>query len=84
MRKCSITFRSITPAQRAEAVLKRTGLICTLQRTPKWMADKGCGYSLNLDCKDVTAATFLLREAGIAYRKVYTLTEAGVPEELRL
>ena len=44
MRNCIITFRSVTPAQRGEAILKREGINCTLQRTPRSMQEKGCGY----------------------------------------
>ena len=84
MKNCIITFRSVTPAQRAEGVLKRAGVECTLQRTPKWMEEKGCGYSVRLNCRDIMAASLMLREAGISYRKVYALKENGSPEELRL
>ncbi|MBQ3492124.1 MAG: DUF3343 domain-containing protein [Oscillospiraceae bacterium] len=84
MKKCMITFRSVTPAQRAEDMLRRAGVECTIQRTPKWMEEKGCGYSLQMACEDMMAATMLLRQAGISYRKVYSLRENGTPEELRL
>ena len=84
MKKCILTFRSVTPAQRAEGVLRRAGVDCTVQRTPKWMEEKGCGYSLRLDCGDIMAAAALLREAGIPYRRAYALTDQGAPEELRL
>lgn len=84
MRKCIITFRSVTPAQRAEQLLKRTGVDCNLQRTPKWMEEKGCGYSVRLACSEVMVASLLLRDAGIAYRKVYALSESGTPEEFKL
>lgn len=84
MRNCILTFRSVTPAQRAEGVLKRAGVECTIQRTPKWMEEKGCGYSIRLSCRDMMSATFMLREAGISYRKAYSLQDNGTPEELRL
>ncbi len=84
MRKCIITFRSVTPAQRAEEVLRRAGVGCTIQRTPKWMEEKGCGYSLQMDCEDMMTASMLLRQAGIQFRKAYNLRENGTPEELRL
>ena len=84
MKKCMITFRSVTPAQRAEDILHRAGVYCTIQRTPKWMEAKGCGYSLRLDCQDIMAAAMLLRQAGISFRKAYSLTDNGTPEELRL
>ena len=81
---CMITFRSVTPVQRAEEVLRRAGIDCTVKRTPKWMEEKGCGYSLRLSCRDIMAATMLLRQAGIAFKKAYSLNENGAPEELRL
>jgi len=84
MKNCIITFRSVTPAQRAEETLRRTGVECTIQRTPKWMEEKGCGYSLRMNCRDIMTASVLLRQAGIHYRKAYTLSDNGAPEELRL
>ncbi len=84
MKNCIITFRSVMPAQRAEELLRRSGVNCTIQRTPKWMEEKGCGYSLRMDCRELMAASMLLRQAGISYRKAYSLTDSGTPEELRL
>ena len=84
MENCIITFRSVTPAQRAEEVLRRTGVECTLQRTPKKMEEKGCGYSLQMNCQDIMAAVQLLRQAGIGYRKAYSLHGSGTLEEMRL
>lgn len=84
MRNCMITFRSVTPAQRAEEALRRAGVECAIQRTPKWMEEKGCGYSLKLDCQDIMVAAALLRQGKIQFRKVYTIGDNGNPEELRL
>ena len=84
MKHCIITFRSVMPAQRAEDLLRRAGFTCTLQRTPKWMEEKGCGYSLKMDCRDLMTASLLLRQSGINYRKAYSLSDNGAPEELRL
>ena len=84
MRNCILTFRSVTPAQRAEEALHRAGVECTVQRTQKWMEEKGCGYSLRLNCRDMMVAAALLRQAGIGFRKAYSLSETGAPEELRL
>lgn len=84
MKYCMITFRSVTFAQRAEGVLQRMGYFCTVRRTPKWMEEQGCGYSLRLRQEDIMAAALLLRENGISYRKVYEMTGEGQLEELRL
>ena len=79
-----ITFRSITPAQRAERLLHRRGYACSLQRTPKWMEIQGCGYSLRILCSDAPSCIAFLNEEDIPYRKVYLLRESGVIEELSL
>lgn len=84
METCMITFRSVTPAQRGESLLRREGIACTLQRTPKNLADQGCGYSLRLRCDRLTEATELMRRKGIAFRKAYRITEAGIPGEILL
>ena len=84
MKFCMITFRSVTPAQRGEGILRRAGLDCTLQRTPGWMEEKGCGYSLRLRCGEIMQALDLLRSADVPYRKVYLRRETGEMEELAL
>ena len=84
MKICMITFRSVTPAQRAESVLKKAGMGGSIHRTPKWMEEQGCGYSVRLRCQDVPAAVQLLQEEQIPFRKVYLLRETGRPEEMRL
>ena len=84
MKFCVITFRSVTPAQRGEGILKRAGLECSIQRTPRWMEEQGCGYSLRLRCRDLAAAMELLQENEVAFRKVYMSREGGRMEEMRL
>jgi hypothetical protein len=82
MKYCIITFRSVTPAQRAEESLRRAGFACTLQRTPKWMEEQGCGYSLKVRCQDIQRGVAILKANGIAYRKVYWQRENGTVEEM--
>lgn len=82
MRSCIITFRSVTPAQRGEGVLRRAGIDCSVQRTPRWMEEQGCGYSLNIRCQDVQAGISLLRSNGIPYRKAYWRRDNGTVEEM--
>lgn len=84
MKFCVITFRSVTPAQRGEGALRKAGLECTIQRTPRWMEEQGCGYSLRLRCRDINMAAELLRERGIPFRKLYTVREDGKMEEMHL
>lgn len=80
MKYCLITFRSVTPAQRAERLLRQEGFICSLQRTPKWMEQKGCGYSLRIRCQDGSVATELLRKNYIAFRKIYQQEDESLKE----
>ena len=78
---CIITFRSVTPAQRGEGILRKEGLRCWVQRTPRTLAEQGCGYSIRVHCTQLHRAVELLRQKGIAYRKAYRLGE-GNPEEV--
>lgn len=84
MRVCLITFRSVTPAQRAEGILRKADYTCILQRTPKWMEEQGCGYSLRLRQFDLQEAVELLRSHGIPYRKTYLQRESGTLEEIQV
>ena len=84
MKQCMITFRSVTPAQRGEGALKRAGIDCTLQRTPRWMEEQGCGYCLKLASAQAIRAVTVLREHQIPYRKVYLLRAEGQLEEMHL
>ena len=76
-----ITFRSVTFAQKAERILNKAGIGCMLQRTPKILSERGCGYCLRLQMKDVMAAVEMLREQEVSYGKIYALTDGGIPQE---
>jgi len=76
-----ITFRSVTFAQKGERLLKNMGIDCSMQRTPKELSKRGCGYCLRLQAKDAMAAVELLQEHSVSYGKIYALTEGGRPEE---
>lgn len=81
MDTCIITFRSVTPAQRGESVLQKAGIYCSIHRTPKTLAEQGCGYSIRLSTVDLPAAVEQLRRKGIAFRKTYCL-RGSIPEEV--
>ena len=80
----TITFRSVTPAQRGERVLKRAGIHVTLSRTPKWMEQQGCGYSLRVQTHKAAESAQMLRDEHVEFRKIYLLRENGKGEELSL
>lgn len=79
-----ITFRSVTPAQRGESLLNKFGYRCSLQRTPRWMEEKGCGYCLRLYTDRIGEVTGLLRKKSVGYRKVYQQHPDGETEEIRV
>ena len=84
MKKCMITFRSVTPAQRGEGALRRAGVDCTLQRTPRWMEEQGCGYGLKLLCSQVPQAVDILQANQIPFKKIYLYRKEGQLEEMHL
>ena len=79
-----ITVRSVTFGQRAEQVLKRGGIGCTLQRTPRWMEEQGCGYCLRLRTGNIAAAVQLLRSAQVPFQRVYVQNTNMQVEEVHL
>lgn len=79
-----ITFRSVTIAQRGERVLSGAGIRSTMQRTPRWMEEQGCGYCLRLQSGSISQALEVLRKHMLKWRKVYTQREDGILEELAL
>lgn len=83
MDSCMITFRSVTPAQRGETVLRRDGIQAAVQRTPRSLAEQGCGYSLRVNHNQLQRSVEILRQKGIAYRKVYCVRD-GNPVEVEL
>lgn len=77
-----ITFRSVTFAQRGEKILNEASFRCTLQRTPRWMEEQGCGYALRVWTSDVIPAVERLREEKITLRRVYAQRPDGQLEEI--
>lgn len=84
MKSYFVTFRSVTFAQRGESVLKKAGISCVLQRTPRWMEAQGCGYCLRLSLHDGVKAAELLRQKQVSMRKIYLQMEDGDIREVQL
>ena len=79
-----VTFRSVTPAQRSENLLHRQGYRCSLQRTPRWMQENGCGYCIRLTTERIGEVKQQLDRAGLPYRKIYRQNWEGSTEEVTL
>lgn len=84
MKSYYITFRSVTWAQRGEKVLEEKGIRCSLQRTPRWMEEQGCGYCLRVWTQDIRRPVNLLEEEKIPMRRVYLQRRDGLLEEVAL
>lgn len=84
MEQCYISFRSVTFAQRAEAILKRMGYSCYLQRSPKWMGQRGCGYAIQVRRADAAECVAALQREQAVFSKVYCQFADGRREELML
>ena len=82
MKYCLITFRSLTMTQKAEGLLRRKGFICTLQRTPRWMEEQGCGTALEVQYTDIDGVQDVLQKNRIMYKRVYVRTRNDTMEEL--
>ena len=79
-----ITFRSVTFAQRAEKLLAGAQVRCSLQRTPRWMEQQGCGYALRIWTQEPDTAVELLRQNKIPMRRLYLQGIGGELEEMHL
>ena len=84
MEQCYISFRSVTFAQRAEAILKRGGYPCYLERAPKWMGQRGCSYALQVRRGVVSECVAALQREQAVFSKVYCQYADGRREELTL
>lgn len=83
MNRDFITFRSITPAQRAQRLLRREGMETLLQRTPRSLEQAGCGYCLRLRPEHTGRAANLLQQEGVPFRRIFAVRD-GQLEELTL
>lgn len=79
-----ITFRSVTYAQRAEQLLRRNRIACRIQRTPKHLTERGCGYCLRIQSVDIPEAMGILYREKLPYEKVYAVKEDGSTQERML
>lgn len=84
MNSYCITFRSVTPAQKGEQLLRKFGYRPMLQRTPRWMEEKGCGYCLRLQTDRLGEITGLLRKNGVDFRKIYLQQPDGGTQEIQV
>lgn len=84
MKMYYITFRSVTFGQKAERLLENAGIQCSLQRTPRWMEEQGCGYALRIWTSEIQDSLRILRQERIPMKRLYIQGSNGQLEELPL
>ena len=84
MKGYCITFRSVTYGQSGQRLLQKAGLEAKLQRTPRHLEQRGCGYCLRLSEKQAMEAVELLRQGSVPFRGVYVMLADGGAEEVLL
>ena len=84
MKGYCITFRSVTYGQSGQRLLQKAGLEAKLQRTPRNLEQRGCGYCLRLSEKQAMEAVELLRQGSVPFRGVYVMLADGSAEEVLL
>ncbi len=83
MTEVYITFRSLTRAQLAAAVLAQSGIDARFLRAPEPIARQGCGYALLLRRSNLSSAVYALRQGGVGFERVFADVGDGRFQELR-
>lgn len=69
------TFRSVTSAMRGSRVLEAAGISALMVRTPKYLRQLGCGYSLRVREQELSLAAQALSAGEAPYQRLYRKTE---------
>ena len=83
MRVYYLSFRSVTFGQQAERLLRSAGFSCSLRRSPRWMEEQGCGYSLRVRAGQFSEARVLLTQFSAPFQRIYGKAPGGRWEEVR-
>jgi len=66
-----LIVRSITQAQRMERTLGQVGIPSQIYRAPAELTDRGCGYAVSIQSKQLTPALRRLQEMGLRPVRIY-------------
>lgn len=78
------TFQSVSRAQRAVFSLKQRGIQVVLMKTPKAIAQFGCGYAIKVSKSIFYPALRTLRENDISFEHLFRIGENETMEEVVL
>ena len=79
-----IVCRSLTYAQRTEAVLSRAGITARLLRSPKVIDSEGCSHSVRVSERNLAAALVVLARAKLSPKRVFVMAGDGSYQEVLL
>lgn len=71
MQQQLIMCRSLTYAQRASAVLERSGITAAVSRAPQELTAGGCGYCVKIAPRRLREALRVLDRARLPYGRLY-------------
>lgn len=74
---CMIVFRSMTHAQSAGSVLRRSGLSASMAKPPTGLGRGSCAYGLVLPSSQLPAALNLLHKTSLPLVGVYDMLPGG-------
>lgn len=77
-----IVCRSLTYAQRSARALERGGISCRITRSPRSIAQEGCGYCVKVSERRLADALRVLRREGLGPKQVYLQQSDGVYREV--
>lgn len=79
-----ITFQSVSRAQRAIFALTQIGIQAILMKTPKAIAQFGCGYAIKVSKNIFYPALRNLQENHIFFEHLFRIRQNGTMEEVIL
>ena len=79
-----IVCRSLTYAQRTEAVLSRAGITAHSLRAPKSVDSEGCTHGVRVSERDLTAALVVLARAKLSPKRIFVFASDGSYKEVIL
>ena len=79
-----IVCRSLTYAQRTAAALERAGITARVLRSPKSIAGEGCSHSVKISQRNLPDSLRILRQVGLAPKRIYITAGDGSYQEVAL
>ncbi len=79
-----IVSRSLTYAQRTQAVLQRAGIYGTIVRSPGEISATGCSHSVRIAANRLQPALVALNRSGLSPTRIYLSREDGEFQEVSM